>query len=427
MFELSRRRLLRQSMWTALAVPLGGLAPRAAAGSTQVGSKESDAYQAAFKAMVAEDPNVRGFFEKGREFLYRPRQLLVADQDLQQVLKRLQELHLGGDPAARFAGVTQVHLADVDIPKLVANLRDPKSWPRQKPPAVQPHHVTVGHDNIMGNPEGPPLAALPLAPPPLTNPPEGEGVLVGVCDTGIWDGAGAFHLDWLGGSYLPEADDVDPLYRAGQLLALQGGHGTFVAGVLRQAAPGVEFDPEVALSPSGLGDEQRLVAALDRLDSQVSIINLSLGYFTQDDMAPLPLVNKMAELEQRRTVVVASAGNSATDRPCYPAAMPTVVAVAAVAPGALAPAPYSNFGGWVDACADGLRTSTYVLGSLELLGLLSIKFGGYASWAGTSFAAPHVAGRLAAMMTANRYSAVDARQDLLSQPTWRNGYGVLVG
>lgn len=424
MFDLSRRRLLRQSMWTALAVPLGVLVPRAAAGSP----KEGDAYQAAFKALVAEDPNVRGFFEKGREFLYRPRQLLVANRDVQRVLTRLQELRLRADVADRFAGVARLVLTDdVDIPKLVSTLRDPKDWPRQDPPAVQPHHVTVGHDNIMGNPEGPPLLALPLGPPPLTNPAEGAGVLVGVCDTGIWADAGVFHPAWLQGGYLPEVDDVDPIYRAGQLLALQGGHGTFVAGVLRQAAPGVAFDPEVALSSSGLGDEQMLVAALDRLNSQVSIVNLSLGYFTQDDLAPLPLVNKMAELEQRRTVVVASAGNAATDRRCYPAALPDVVAVAAVAPGALAPAPYSNFGGWVDACADGLRTSTYVLGSLELLGLPAIKFAGYASWAGTSFAAPHVAGRLAAMMAANGYGAVDARQDLLSQAPWRAGYGVLVG
>lgn len=422
MFDLSRRRLLRQSMWTALAVPLGVLVPRAAAGST----KESEAYQAAFKTLVTHDPNVRVYPEKGKEFLYRPRQLLVKNEDLQRVLTRLGEMSLRPQPADEFAGVTQVYVVDVDIPRLVATLREQKNWPGGRAPAVQPHHVTVGHDNIMGNPEAPPLVAPPLAPPPITNPPEGSGVLVGVCDTGIWADAGSFHPEWLLGSYLPEIDDVDPLYRAGQSLALQGGHGTFVAGVLRQAAPGVGFDPEVALSAGGLGDEQMLVKALNALDPQVSIVNLSLGYFTQDDMAPLPLADKLADLEQRHVVVVASAGNSATDRRSYPAALPDVVAVAALAPGTLAPAAYSNFGKWVDACAVGERTSTYVLGSLDLLGLTTIKFGGYATWAGTSFAAPHVAGRLAAMMAKNRYGAVDARADLLSQGPWKDGYGVLV-
>ena len=32
-------------------------------------------------------------------------------------------------------------------------------------------------------------------------------MLVGVCDTGIWRYAGAFHPQWLYGSYSPQVDD----------------------------------------------------------------------------------------------------------------------------------------------------------------------------------------------------------------------------
>ena len=417
---LTRRGLLRWSAAAAAAAVLPTWAAPATAG-------ENGGYGAAFMAAVAEDPQIRAYTEPGREFWYRPGQLLAARADVRRVSAWLREADVPFHTGKPFGSVGRFVLADdADIPALVARLREPGQWEGGIPPAVQPHHVLVGYDNIMGNPGTGPLAVAAPTPP---RPGEGtgKGVIVGVCDTGIWRDAGSFHPDWLGAAYAPQVDDEDSVYRHDDVLALQGGHGTFVAGVLRQAAPDVFFDPEVALSGMGIGDEEMLVGSLDRLDRRVSIINLSLGCRTQDDVAPLPLADRLAAFDGR-VVVVAAAGNAGGSRPAWPAALPGVIAVAAVrgtAEGARV-AEYSNFGPWVDACADGTRTSTYVTGVLEVTGAPPEKFDGFAQWSGTSFAAPHVAGRIAALMSEKGLSAADAADNLLNQQPWHPDYGVLV-
>lgn len=442
--RLSRRRLFALSALAAATVPLsaarpadatahpnprtGATGPTAPVENGPTGDQDDAAYLRAFEEALRRDPEVRQYLVQGREYLYRPRQVLSADADVQRVTSRLRQWGHQVTPTSRFAGVTRLQFSyEVDVPALVTELRNPQQWPGQQPPKVQPHHVFVGFGNIMGNPGSPPEPADPLPPPDPTRRHEGAGVTVGVCDTGIWASAGAFHPAWLGGSYLPELDDVDPLYLYDDVLALQGGHGTFVAGVIRQAAPGIRFDPETALSPTGIGDEASLVAALGRLDSSVSIINLSLGCFTHDDVPPLPVANAVAALPPQ-VAVVASAGNAGTSRPSWPAALDRVVAVAALQYDgkSYSPAPYSGFGSWVDACAVGHRTSTYVKGELVLPGVPVRNFDGFAAWLGTSFAAAHVSGRLAAIMTATGMDAAGARSLLLSQPRWHPAYGVLV-
>ncbi|WP_234361525.1 S8 family serine peptidase [Plantactinospora sp. BB1] len=421
--RLSRRHLMALAALTA-ATPLGaGLRP----GPALAGS-DDDAYQRAFQQLLAADPDVLVHDEPGREFLYRPRQLLVANPDAERVVTALRK---AGHPVTRggeFAGVTRLRFdREAHVPSVVAKLRDPRQWPDQPIPRVQPHHVLLGYGNIMGNPGGPPQVAAALPAPDPAHAGDGAGVTVGICDTGVWRLAGARHPEWLGGGYLPQVDDEDPLYLHSDVLGPQGGHGTFVAGVVRQAAPGVSFDPEPALNPTGVGDEEMLAAALAGLGPDVSIVNLSLGCFTQDDLPPLPLANVLAG-KRAGSVVVAASGNAGTARPAWPAALPEVVAVAAVSQGAngLLPAAYSGFGSWVDACAVGERTSTYVDGRLLLPGRPVKEFRGYATWAGTSFAAAHVSGRLAALMSATGLDAEQARLVLLGEPDWHPDYGVLV-
>ncbi|MEU7906567.1 S8/S53 family peptidase [Actinoplanes sp. NPDC049118] len=419
---LSRRGLLRWSAVAAAAAVLPAWAAPAAAG----GQGEDGAYAAAFLAAVAEDKQIRAHLEPGREFWYRPGQLLAARADVRRVAAWLREAGVPFRTGKPFGTVGRFLLADdADIPALVAKLREPSQWKGGVPPEVQPHHVLVGYDNIMGNPGTAPVAVA--APIPPVHGGEGKGVMVGVCDTGIWRDAPKYHPDWLGAAYAPEADDEDSLYRHDDVLELQGGHGTFVAGVLRRAAPDVSFDPEVALSGLGIGDEEMLVGAIDRLDRRVSIINLSLGCRTQDDVAPLPIADRLAALD-RDVVVVAAAGNAGGSRPAWPAALPRVLAVAAVRYTAEGPAraEYSNFGPWVDACADGTRTSTYVTGVLEVSGANPERFDCFAQWTGTSFAAPYVAGQIAALMSAKGLSAADAADHLLNQQRWHPDFGVLV-
>mgnify|MGYP003835627203 FL=1 len=424
--------------WSALAaalLPLGPATslshPTGRAGTPGPADRSLDrSYQRAFLEILAAHPAVRRYTAAaGKEFLYRPRQLLVAPADVERVTARLRA---DGHQVTEDDGFAQVGRLrfdrETDIPAVVDQLRDPRQWPGGRAPQVQPHHVLLGFGNIMGNPGGPPRVAAALPPPDPTRLGEGADVTVGVCDTGIWRLAGDVHPDWLGGSYLPEPDDEDPLYLGGTQLALQGGHGTFVAGVVRQAAPGVRVDPESALDANGIGDEESLIAAIGRLGQQVSVINLSLGYFTQHDQPPLPLANALAALP-KTTKVVAAAGNAGTSRPSWPAALPGVLAVAALdaTDGVPVPADYSNYGSWVDASAYGDRTSTYVDGEMVLPGQPVLHFGGFAAWAGTSFATGHVSGRLAALMTSAGLDAAAAAAVLTAGPAWHPDYGVLVG
>ncbi|MDG4764188.1 S8 family serine peptidase [Solwaraspora sp. WMMD406] len=425
--QISRRHLVGWSALIAAALPFGAAGQPAAA---KAGEPVDDGYQqAVWKALTA-DPAVRSYTAvAGGEFLYRPRQLLVAPPDVPRVLARLRAEGRQVTESPGFAGVSRLRFhQETDIPAVVRTLRDPRQWGGQPVPRVQPHHVLLGFGNIMGNPGGPPQAASALAPPDPARLGEGADVIVGVCDTGIWDRAGNVHPLWLGGSYLPEPDDEDPLYLSGNQLALQGGHGTFVAGVVRQAAPGVRVDPEVALNANGVGDEEGLVAAIGRLTPDVSIINLSLGYFTQDDQPPLPLANALAAVRPR-VVVVAAAGNTGTTRKSWPAALDGVLAVAAVSEvgGGPVPASYSSHGPWVDLSARGDRTSTYVHGELHLPGHPILPFSGFANWAGTSFATGHVSGRLAALMTAGGWDAPTAAAVMTSDPIWHPDFGVLIG
>jgi subtilisin family serine protease len=117
------------------------------------------------------------------------------------------------------------------------------------------------------------------------------------------------------------------------------------------------------------------------------------------------------------TVVVASAGNEATGRPTYPAAYPGVIGVAAIGPAG--PAPFSNFGPWVRACAPGVDLVSKFFTGFE--GLPNIgpedpdRFHGWARWSGTSFAAPVVAGALARQMQRG-LSTTDAVAQVIDHP-----------
>ncbi len=395
----------------------------------------AELYERAFAQAIKEHRTLRLHPELGREILFVARELLTTPEDVDRVARKLTERGIPNQRGEGFGGMARLILPQHPnaIPNIVRLLRDPRQWPGERVPFVQPHHGMIGHGgNMHGHPGEPPRVGSSLPNPPAGSEAIGKGVVVGVVDTGISKTAATDHPKWLAGSsFVPRPDEVDVAYQSADVFALEGGHGTFVAGVVRQAAPGVRFDPEKALSPIGLGTEEEFVKALSSFDERVvHVVNISMGCSTLDDVAPEP-VNRAIQALPKTVVVVASAGNQGLTRQNWPAALPGEVGVAALAKekdGTLTPACYSNFGHWVDACAVGNRTSTFLKGKWILPGDPTVDvFDLWAYWLGTSFAAPHVAGRIAATMTEGTgMTAIAARDKLLTGAPFFPGYGVRV-
>ena len=125
------------------------------------------------------------------------------------------------------------------------------------------------------------------------------------------------------------------------------------------------------------------------------------------------------------TVVVASAGNDGTCRRIYPAALGDVVSVGAFGPGG--PAPFTNYGPWVRACAPGVDVVSWFFTEFEgpevalptataMLGVDPDDFESWARWSGTSFAAPMVVAALARHMGIFDVDAKEAVKRVVDDP-----------
>ncbi|MEY9861050.1 hypothetical protein ABH935_006688 [Catenulispora sp. GAS73] len=241
----------------------------------------------------------------------------------------------------------------------------------------------------------------------------------------------------------PLPDPVEgPVYDTPLLgeLDTHSGHGTFIAGIIRQAAPDARVRSIRLMHDDGVVYENDLLVAFAELLAQVryaqagegdpeqfvDVVSLSAGYYSEnaDDVAyTSQLASIIGRLADCGVLVVASAGNDSTDRPCYPAALPpgagnvpVVISVGALNPNG-SKAFFSNDGPWVRCWATGAAViSTYPTtydGSEGALNSLAEANGpglpqrretidpddfrsGFATWSGTSFSAPLVAAALAA-------------------------------
>jgi hypothetical protein len=195
------------------------------------------------------------------------------------------------------------------------------------------------------------------------------------------------------------------------------GHGTFIAGVIAQIAPGCEITLHRVLSTFGDGDEATVCALIESLapaDPDRTILSLSFGGYVLD--RPHLMARTIRHAQAKGIHVVASAGNDATSRPCYPAALPGVIAVGALGPGG--PAPFTNYGDWVNACAPGsdLLSAFFNFNGPAPVGPYGDdpdNFEGWAVWSGTSFSAPVVVGNVARLMMADGSTAKVALERLI--------------
>ena len=353
-------------------------------------------------------------------------QLLIRAEALPGVRRLLGAYNLDEEPVAelddRVVRLRGRRQDLIELAHLAANLR------RQGVP-ISANYMTPmgGYMKSVASPE-PTAGARPEWPMSADQQEQQKSpVRVVIIDTGIY---GDRDDGWLAGLDSGiNREDLDDLPRDG-FLDLAAGHGSFCAGIVQQIVPDARIEVRKELDSSGFAHELRVARRLVHevrkgLEAgQHVIVNLSFGAETADDERPVALgvALEIIDEESRRagleTVVVAAAGNFGHDRPCYPAAFPTVTAVAALTQGML-PAEWSSRGAWVDVSTigEGVR-STFVPGtespSLDY-DFEEFPNDAWALWSGTSFAAPQVAGAIAKIAIDDDVTPTEARRRLLKE------------
>lgn len=372
---------------------------------------------------LIDDGRVALYGDPGREYFCRPRELLVPRQFRDRLVGALrdqradevddkQELSLFRLPAGANA-----HAAAAEMRKTVGG----------DPAAVEPNHVLFGAPRWRGCPGRPPIPGAPIALGAGQN--DGAGVLIAVVDTG--QSQASLTDPWVSQHVTVGAGGVDPLDDDGDnVLDSEAAHGTFIAGVIAQVAPGADVLALKALDTDGVTDDFTAAqAVLAAQQAGAQILNLSFGGYSHSDDGTSALNRALVDAD---VVVVAAAGNDALQRRFYPAARPDVIGVAAMG-STDHRAAFSNFGPWVDACADGERLlSMFAEGTVQSdadgSGQPDVFATPYAYWSGTSFAAPQVAAAIAARMTQHGETAQQAAHALVGDPALprRTGLGVRV-
>ena len=348
-------------------------------------------------------------------WFYRPGELVVAADALDEVRKTLRSMkvRVRGPVEVAPGGATVLLVATrAGVPELVDELERRLG---NRSGVVGPNHVLLAAPQVSWGPgtEPEPVEELSWA----AEGDAGRCVRVAVVDTGLLKTHAAH--PFLQSGILADVDDIeDPDIDGNGFVDVVAGHGTFVAGVVRRVAPGATVIVEKALNDGGYTDEvdlgRQLVQALRGFPD---IVNLSVGGHTRNGAAPIALQALWEQVERRRPeiVVVAAAGNQGSDKPFWPAASKHALGVGAVDDNG-DQADFSNFGVNADLWAPGVDVdNAYCDGTYRPLdGSGDRSFKGFARWSGTSFAAPYVAGAIAARMTADGVSAGEARDRVVS-------------
>ena len=288
-----------------------------------------------------------------------------------------------------------------------------------------PDHVLtaaqIAHPCSATEPEPPYPTAGPY--PPVCRD-GGARVRIYQADTGLVAGA-AETFPWLAGVQ----GDPDPRESGGTILPY-GGHGTFVAGVLRCMAPEAQIHVADVFNIAGSARESDVAMRLKAaFGFGFEILHITASCLTWKNRPPLALEGFLELLRPYKGVLcVAEAGNNYTARPAWPGAFPEVLSVGALATDWHHRADFSNHGGWVDVYAPGenlinaIGSGTYTYQLSPDTGQVK-TFSGLAQWSGTSFSAPIVTGLIAARMARRGESAREAAAALLAKARTIPGVG----
>jgi hypothetical protein len=379
-----------------------------------------------------DDPNVgRADHEHGGGYLYSRNHLLSTAGNVDEVIGHLRRLQRRPDPKGStgdsvsdsadhdfgkakrlFKGsdIVRIPLKEarlaMTVPEIVSELTQ-----EGRPGKVAPDHVLVLGSHPWPFPANAPRrgSSATLLGPARSGAAPGQGVTVALFDGGVARGH-----QLLSGNVSSEPnsdDDEDP---ATNPLGRYAGHGTFIAGLVVQHAPGATILARKAFGADGHITDSHLSELIrERTPKVVDIVLLCCGGPTHDGVG-LPATREAltrVRADNPNVAIVASAGNDAVDVAYSPAAFEDVIAVSAVTSDR-APACFSNFGEWVDACAPGVDAkSAFLVTDAQVQPVEPApgcpapgparleKFKGWAVWSGTSFAAPRVAGAIAAKMT----------------------------
>jgi hypothetical protein len=338
---------------------------------------------------------------RAMNYMFEERTLLARDSDVAAVRQSL--------------GAPPVAVAASPVPG-ISIVTIPAGHPFENHDAAMAQVAGLAMPNHVAHiaPAGACPATEPVVPsaggpvPPVSTHPTatGQGISIEVVDTGLLAAAMRPTSTWFNGV----TGTPEPLGLVGPHY---GGHGTFVAGVLRTMAPRASVNVRKLFVWHGAILEDELASALQAaLAAGPHIISMSAGMTTYGGGVPLALESVCQGIQASVTLLVAAAGNDCSPTELfYPAAFAPnnnrVVAVGALDASNTAQAGYSNTGPWVSVFAqgsdlvNGYPPGAYVYQEPPMVGQPNAIFGpaGLAQWSGTSFATPLVAGLVAAHMS----------------------------
>lgn len=361
-----------------------------------------------------------------------PDEIVVATTHADRVVKVLGEGEAQQIETHDGLGLTRVVLRDVDAlaARFLPVVGDKPTMPGSATPlrVTNPLEVVLaglrltfarawdgwtprmGKNRVMVGGEGYPITIIRGDGPPAGDVPAsdlprpksgGDGVTVGLLDTPVRPDL------TLDGRLLQQSSRLD----ATQTASVVQGHGTFTSGLVHQQAGDADVLVRGVLGGRDANATAWEVALalfdLVQTDLSVSIVNMSLGCFTEDNRPPLVL-DAAVQMVRDDVVLIAAAGNHGRNAPdgeptniapLWPAALDGVVAVGGRIPhgGGFEPAPFTPRTPWVNLLTDGTDVvSTFLDGKVSVGGDIQ-QFDGVARWSGSSMASAVAAGRLAAL------------------------------